>query len=87
MTINEIAQAYIDQGWSVVPLRKGEKRASDSWNRKTYAANAFKTDDGIAGKCGEPSGWRVDVDLDHPLAVEIAPLLLPQTDLMHGRPG
>jgi hypothetical protein len=85
--IRTIAQAYIDQGWSVVPLAPGEKRANDSWNKKTYAADKFKPNAGIAGKCGDPSGWRVDVDLDHPLAIEIAPLLLPRTASVHGRPG
>jgi Bifunctional DNA primase/polymerase, N-terminal len=85
--INVIAQAYIDAGWSVVPLVSGEQRANTKWQSKTYTADSFKADNGIAGKCGEPSGWRVDVDLDHPLAVEIAPMFLPDTKLIHGRTG
>jgi hypothetical protein len=85
--IRDIAKAYIDAGWSVVPLVKGEKRASTSWQKKTYTPDDFNDSDGIAGKCGEPSGWRVDVDLDSVEAIEAAKLLLPSTGLIHGRPG
>jgi len=82
-----IAKAYIDAGWAVVPLVKGEKRASSSWQKKIYTPKDFGVDDGIAGKCGEPSGWRVDVDLDSTEAVAAAKILLPNTGLIHGRPG
>lgn len=83
----DVAQRYIDQGWSVVPIVRGEKRAATNWSKKTYAADDFKPDDNIAGKCGEPSGWRVDIDLDASEAVQVAKLLLPITGLIHGRPG
>lgn len=79
------AKAYIDAGWAVVPLVKGEKRASTSWRNKTYSVADFAADDGIALKCGEPSGWRVDVDLDCPEAIAAARELLPNTQLIHGR--
>jgi hypothetical protein len=82
-----VAKQYIDAGWSVVPLVKGEKRASSSWQKRIYTPEDFGSDDGIAGKCGEPSGWRVDVDLDSLEAVAAAKLLLPSTGLIHGRPG
>ena len=58
--IQTAAQRYLDDGWSVVPLVKAEKRASASWQKKTYTAAQFKPDDGIALKCGEPSGHRVE---------------------------
>jgi hypothetical protein len=85
--IRQVAQTYIDAGWAVVPLVKGEKHASSSWQKKTYRAADFKPSDGIGGKCGEPSGGRVDLDCDAPEAVEAARLLVPDTGLMHGRPG
>lgn len=85
--IRFVAKQYIDAGWSVVPLVKGEKRASSKWQATTYSPSDFKADDGIAGKCGEPSGWRVDVDLDAKEAVEAAKELLPDTGLIHGRAG
>ena len=36
---------------------------------------------------GEPSGWLVNVDLDHPLAVEIADEFLPTTACVFGAPA
>lgn len=81
------AQRYIDEGWAVVPLVARTKRARDSWQKKTFAATDFKDDDNVGGKCGEPSGWRVDVDCDAPEAIEAARLLLPHTGLVHGRPS
>lgn len=83
----DVAQRYIDAGWAVVPVRPGEKRAATSWNKKKYDASDFQPDDNVAGKCGEPSGWRVDVDLDAAEAVAVAKELLPLTGLVHGRPG
>ena len=34
-----------------------------------------------------PSGWLIDVDLDHPLAVELADEFLPPTASVFGRVG
>jgi len=87
LDIRFIAKQYIDAGWAVVPLAPGLKKAESSWTTKGYGPADFGPDDGIAGKCGEPSGWRVDVDCDHPHAVTAAGLLLPTTGLVHGRPG
>jgi len=36
---------------------------------------------------GDPSGWLVDIDLDHPRAVELADEYLPATDAIFGRPS
>jgi P4 family phage/plasmid primase-like protien len=36
---------------------------------------------------GEPSGWLIDIDLDHPRAVELAAQFLPSTPAVSGRPG
>lgn len=85
--IQSIAQIYIDKGYAVVPLVKGEKRANMKWQSTTYVAAQFAPDNGIAIKCGAPSSWLVDVDLDSLEAVEAAKHLLPHTGLVHGRPG
>jgi hypothetical protein len=85
--IQKIAKQYIEAGWSVVPLVPGEKKANTSWQKRTYKPEDFNPNDGIAGKCGEPSGWRVDVDCDAAEAVIAAKMLLPATGLIHGRPG
>lgn len=83
----QVAKDYIYDGWSVVPVVKGEKKATTSWQRKKYGPQDFRADDNIAGKCGEPSGWRVDVDCDAIEAVQAAKMLLPVTGLIHGRKG
>ena len=36
---------------------------------------------------GEPSGWLIDIDLDHPRAVALAPQFLPPTPAIFGRPS
>ena len=43
--IKLIAQQYIDNGWHVVLLVKGEKRAASSWQKKTYGPNDFNLGD------------------------------------------
>jgi len=85
--VKDVAEKYIADGWAVVPLTKGEKRATSSWQKKAFSPKDFGENDNIALKCGEPSGWRVDVDLDCPEAVEAAKELLPHTGHIHGRPG
>jgi hypothetical protein len=81
------AKAYLDEGWAIVPIVPGEKKAAGQWQKKTYAVAHFERDDNLAGKCGEPSGWRVDVDCDVIEACAAARALLPKTELIHGRPG
>jgi hypothetical protein len=81
------AEALILDGWGVVAVNPGEKRASTSWQKRTYAPDDFKTNDNLAVKCGEPSGWRVDVDCDAQEAIAAARDLLPRTELVHGRPS
>jgi hypothetical protein len=85
--IRESVKKYIDDGWAVVPVRPGLKKASTSWTRESYGLDDFGPQDNIALKCGEPSGWRVDVDCDAFEAVEGANLLLPETGFVHGREG
>ena len=87
MTLKHIAQQYIDAGWQVVPLLKGEKRASTKWRTDTYTSAHFHDGDNIALKCGEPSNWLVDVDLECAEAIAAAKELLPRTPLVHGRPS
>lgn len=87
MSIQNLAQSYIDRGWQVIPILAGKKRAATSWQKETYTADQFHDGDNIALKCGEPSGWLVDFDLDCHEAVDAARLLLPDTGLIHGRIG
>src|SRR5690606_38514414 len=57
------------------------------WQRKTFTPDDFDAETNVGVKCGAPSGWRIDVDLDAPEAVRAGNLLLPQTDCIHGRAG
>ena len=77
--IRVVAQQYIDNGWSVVPLNPGEKRASVRWQSTTYKPSDFNDDSNIAVKLGDPSGGLVDVDCDDSWAVKLAAVLLPIT--------
>ncbi len=78
----------LDEGWSLVPLIPGKKNpGDDGWLKRVYTADDFADETNVGAKCGEPSGWRVDVDLDVPEAAKAADALLPDTGLVHGRSG
>jgi hypothetical protein len=77
MTLRQIAQRYIDAGFAVVPIPAGQKAATGSWNVTTYAADDIT--EGVALKCGAPSGDRVCVDCDTEAATAVAQRLLPRT--------
>jgi hypothetical protein len=84
----EDIEALIAAGWSPVPILKGRKNPIDpDWQNKTYAPEHFPEDANVGVHCGEKSGWRVDVDLDGKEAIAVARELLPDTGLVHGRPG
>jgi hypothetical protein len=85
--IRSVAKQYIEEGWSVVPLTPGEKRATTSWIKKNYTEDVFNPGDNIALKCGAPSGGRVDIDLDCAEAIIAAKFIMPQTGHVHGRPS
>lgn len=86
MSIKFAAKRYLDEQWGIVPLVRGRKHPSDDdWQNTTYGLDAFSDDTNIGGKCGAPSGDRVDVDLDVPEAIIAADIVLPNTGLVHGR--
>ena len=83
------AARYIEGGTAPIPVPDGEKKAAlDQWQylRLTPEDIPEYWDNGqnIGLLCGEPSGWRVDVDLDVPEAVRIAGRFLELT-LTSGR--
>src|SRR5919201_1948680 len=88
------ALAYLARGFAPVPLPHRMKRpVLPGWEQLRLTAQTLggyfdpgrPTNVGLL--LGEPSGGLVDVDLDCPEAVALAPHLLPQTGLTHGRPG
>ena len=92
-TARRAAERYLSRGWSVIPIPYRTKKAIDKgWPqiRLTHEAldqhfNGRPQNIGVL--LGEPSGWLIDVDLDHLRAVKLAPQFLPPTPLVFGRPG
>jgi hypothetical protein len=86
------AERYLRRGLSVVPIPEGRKRpVIPSWQTLRLRLEELNRyfngrPQNIGILLGEPSGWVVDVDLDAPEAVELAPLFLPST-LKSGREG
>ena len=87
------AEQYAKCGWSVIPIPHRSKNPGlKGWERMRLTADSL--DDHFNGRpqnvgvlLGEPSGWLIDVDLDHPRAVELAPQFLPTTPAVFGRAG
>jgi hypothetical protein len=85
------ALEYIAQGFAVVPVGKGTKRpaAGGRWNdlriSPKSASAYFNSDTNIGFLCGEPSGWKIDIDIDAVGALPLADRFLPATGLIFGR--
>ena len=85
------AEQYTKRGWSVIPIPHRSKTPGlKGWERMRLTQESV--DDHFNGRpqnigvlLGEPSGWLVDVDLDHPRAVDLAPQFLPPTPAVFGR--
>jgi putative DNA primase/helicase len=91
-SVRESAQWLKSLGLSPIPLVKGEKRPTDSaWQKASIPEEEYDrifTDSvNIGIHTGTLSGDFVDVDLDHKLAVKVAPRFLPPTGFRFGRPG
>jgi hypothetical protein len=77
MSIRDAAAAYIAQGWPVVPIARGTKRAfHDDWTERTYTADHFDDTVNIGIQLGKGI---VDIDLDAPEAIIAARALMPIT--------
>ena len=85
------ARKYLSRGWQVVPIAVRKKRPTlFNWpalrlTEEQLPKHFKKGNIGII--LGEPSGDLVDVDLDHPLAVQLADDYLPTTAAVFGRAG
>ena len=83
------AAGLIRRGVAVIPVPAGEKNPGRrSWETLRISEDEVPdywiNGQNIGVLCGEPSGWRVDVDLDADMAVKIAFWFLPPT-LTSGR--
>jgi len=92
-TALEAAVAYRRRGWWAIPIPHRSKNPGfNGWERTRLEEddlpsrfNGSPMNIGIL--LGEPSGWLVDVDLDHARCVELADKFLPPTPAVFGRPG
>ncbi len=82
------AKKYIGEGWSVIPIPRGEKGPrTPNWQNTTFGEDAFSGDENIGVRLGAPSANLVDIDLDAQEAVDAAQVLLLKTERVSGRPG
>jgi hypothetical protein len=89
--LKQTALGYLARGWAPirVPYRSkspGRKGWQNERHTREALANVFSNGAGNIGVLlGAPSGGLVDVDLDHPRAVALAPKFLPHTPARFGR--
>jgi hypothetical protein len=87
------AEEYALRGWSTVPVPYRSKNPGfKDWEQlrvtqETIGRFFNGQPQNIGVLLGEPSGWLIDVDLDHRRAVELAAEFLPPTPAKFGRPG
>jgi putative DNA primase/helicase len=92
-TTRSAAEVYARNGWSVIPIPHQSKNPGfKGWEQMRLTVEALDQHfnghpQNIGVLLGEPSGWLIDVDLDHMRAVELAPQFLPATPAIFGRPG
>jgi len=89
----QAAQRYLQRGWSVIPVPHHSKNPGfKRWEQLRLTSDQLDQHfngqpQNVSVLLGEPSGWLIDVDLDHPRAVELAAQFLPPTSLVFGRPS
>jgi hypothetical protein len=87
------ARELLERGFNPIQLRPRTKKPDhEEWQKSEPTRERIEADfaDGscnIGLVLGERGGGLVDVDLDHPLAISLAPKFLPNTGMRHGRPG
>ena len=87
----QAAESYARRGWSVIPVPHQSKNPGfKGWEQMRLTPEALDHHfnghpQNIGVLLGEPSGWLIDVDLDHARAVELAPQFLPTTPAVFGR--
>jgi hypothetical protein len=93
LTTLDAAIAYCRRGWSPIPIPHRSKNPGyNGWeqtrlNEDELPSRFNGTPQNIGVLLGEPSGWLIDVDLDHPRCVALADQFLPPTPAVFGRPG
>lgn len=86
----EAAIHAFEQGWSPIPIRRGEKRPAHSdWTNTRYKTKN-EIESAFRGKnlgvlLGDASQGLIDIDLDSTEAATLADGFLPVTRMIHGR--
>jgi hypothetical protein len=89
----DIALEYIQRGWNPVPVPfKSKKPTGHGWQKRVIREEDVPKyfngqPQNIGVLMGQTSGGLVDVDLDCPEAIAIAPFILPRTGAIFGRPS
>lgn len=89
--LRAIVQSYHRKGWAPIPIPLRSKNPGrNGWQNERLTETDIDAKfsghpQNIGVLLGEPSGWLIDIDLDHPLAVELAPKFLPPTPAVFGR--
>jgi len=92
-SVLDAAIEYIDHGWACIDIPHRQKAPiRDGWQKSRMnnllAQTLFNgTPKNIGVLLGEPSGWLVDIDLDHEHAIVEAENFLPATGAVFGRAG
>lgn len=87
----EAARTYTQCGLSVIPIPYQQKSPGfRNWQQLRLTADDIdqyfnEGQQNIGVLLGEPSGWLIDIDLDHPRARELAPQYLLPTPAIFGR--
>jgi len=87
----EAAIEYIRRGYAPIPIERGKKSPDTrkGWQDERHTEDGvwdtFADNGNVGLILGAPSGDLVDVDLDTPEAVQLAPVFLPPTGMVSGR--
>jgi Bifunctional DNA primase/polymerase, N-terminal len=88
-TLPEVNE-YLHRGWAPIPIPRGQKApALKNWSHLRLGPDDlsahFGSGQNIGILLGDPSGGLIDVDLDTPEAIALAPAFLPETAAVFGR--
>lgn len=86
------ALGYLALGWRVIPIPfRSKAPVLDGWTElrlnEAQVRQHLQGESNLGVLLGEPSGWLIDVDLDHKRCVDLADQFLPPTPAEFGRPG
>jgi hypothetical protein len=93
LAILDVAKRYIRRGWAIIPVPHQSKNPGFRGWQKLRLSEADLAErfngkpQNIGVLLGEPSGWLIDIDIDHKRAVELAEQYLPPTPSVFGRAG